>query len=327
MNTTTRFRLPLYLITSYLAIIVGIILVFHQALPAPVPVSRLVRIDSTAVKEITGLLTSDATAVFSPLSENFTHSIPDRSARGFSALAGLYTLIWFILLVYKKIVKPNDLYKALGLYALSLLAAAAVGFGGAQLYNLIWNTSGGSYLSSTINTIKLLYYLVTFIVSLAVLLPAYIAARRAFGRQTALAGGMIIFCALNGVTMFLLPRIVYLFTLPMLALLLWSLLIQYNKRFIARLNLRIVYGVAACIAVLMLYSPVIYLLFTMLSSELLFVSTLLIGLGALPVGVMFSSAFTVKAADIMEAGEPESALDEFFEIGFFDQKNKDDWQL
>jgi len=166
-----------------------------------------------------------------------------------------------------------------------------------------------------------MYYLITFIVSLAVLLLAYTATRRAFGRQTALAGGMIIFCTLNGVTLFLFTRIVYLFMLPMLALLFWSLLIQYNKRFIAKLNLRIVYAVAACIAILMLYSPVIYLLFTMLSSELLFVNMLLTGLAVLPAGILISSSFIVKAGT-KEMEEPDSIKEEYFELGFFGQEGK-----
>jgi len=69
MNTTTRFRLPLYLITSYLTVIFGIVLVFHQTLPAPIPASRLIRIDSKVTKELTDLLIADAISVFSPLSE------------------------------------------------------------------------------------------------------------------------------------------------------------------------------------------------------------------------------------------------------------------
>lgn len=131
-----------------------------------------------------------------------------------------------------------------------------------------------------------IFYLLSFIVIIVMLLVIHHTANRIKTKQELYLSGMIIFTILNWICVFIFNSLAYIFTIPLCFLFLYSFIIylieDYKKiKFIS-------YGYMAILGfvVLIIYTPIIHLFYTAFLSTLLVVDVILVSLTVLPIAII-----------------------------------------
>ena len=237
-------------------------------------------------------LKSDEDAVYFPFMKGNTVIISNHGMLIFSCFIGIIALIWIGILIFKKAVKIKDFIITLAIMLASIATAAILGISAAFICDIISSRIGWFESVGIINNI---FYSLCFAVTIEVLLLIYAAAKRAGSKQAPVVCGILLFDILNWICMYLLNSLAYLFTIPLCILLLYSIYQYFNNGNAKSNCFRLCALLIADPAILMLYTPVIYLLYMGLLSSLLFAGMILASLAILPAAVIAAPCFTRKA--------------------------------
>lgn len=289
-----------FLALSLTVIIVGSFLGYRIAEPLFLP--------DTFPKQVVEV--SPSAQTFYEFVETFTQktSLPDESLRGLSVLAGFYCLIWCIALLIKKTSRVRHLLATIGLFIITFLAAGIIGYGFTSLMRSLGFIHAETSTSLSIPAIFSI---------LCAFLFASAAAIRAKSRQTVLIGGMLLYCLLNTIFVFAQCHMAYLFSIPVLSTLIYSVLIRYNNQFNSSKLLQIVYIELSGTLIVMIYTPVVLLLRNTYSPDMIIMATQLVVSSVLPICIM-AAACMVGKADKLPEETPDTLDEDRYNISFFE---------
>lgn len=234
-------------------------------------------------------------------------SLSDNSLRGISALIGLYCLIWCIAFLVKKTFQTRYLLTAIGFLVITFLAAGIISYGTAALMGALGLTHANA---------RNPFHIPAIIAITSSLLFAHTATVYSKSKQTVLTGGMFIYCFLNTIFVFAQCHMAYLFSIPILSIFIYSILIRYNKKFISSTLLQAVYIALSGIIIIMIYTPVIHLLNNSHSYGMIMAAASFTVSSVLPVCIMAAACLTGKADSLPEE-VPDTSDAEFYCFRFF----------
>ena len=231
-------------------------------------------------------LNSTEDAVYFPFLKGNTIIISNRIMITLSCLVGFLSLIWVIILLLRKQAFIKDCIKTSTLILASILVAVLIGLCGGYFYNKV---AYSARLSEVISTLNIIYYILCFMVIMEVLLLIYFAAKRMKSKQTLCICGILYFNIFNWICMFVLSSLSYIFTVPLFLLLLYSVIIYAFKE--SKIISRILdeYSVVLGLIVLILYTPIVYLLYTALLQSFLFANMAVVGIAIMPIAIVCAS--------------------------------------
>lgn len=236
-------------------------------------------------------LSSSEDAVYFPFFKGNTVIISNLAMFIFSCLVGIASFIWIILLLLQKETKIKECAGTFVSLLFILVGAALGGFLGGMLYNKI---RGSGSLADLIGRLNILFYIICFFIILDSLIHVFQAAKKASSKQTLILSGLLVFNLLNWVCTFLLNSLAYLFTVPLLLLLLYSILLYTVKDSKKKKYISYGYLLLQGIIVLMLYTPIVYMMYSALSSSFLYVNTILVGLAVQPIAIICASVLNIS---------------------------------
>ncbi|MGI6577417.1 MAG: hypothetical protein ACOX1Q_05150 [Eubacteriales bacterium] len=289
-----------FLALSLAIIAVGAFLGYRTAEPIFLPVSF-----PSQVVEV-----SPSAQTYYEFVETFSQetSLSDESLRGLSVLAGLYCLIWCIALLIKKTTQTKNVLTSIGFFIITFLIAGVFGYGFIALLKSL------GFIHAEAAT-KLFILTIVSILSAFLIVPT--AAIRAKSKQTVLIGGMLLYCLLNTIFAFAQCHMAYLFSIPVLSTLIYSVLIRYNNQFNSSKLLQIVYIELSGTLIVMIYTPVVLLLRNTYSPDMIIMATQLVVSSVLPICIM-AAACMVGKADKLPEETPDTLDEDRYNISFFE---------
>ncbi len=234
-------------------------------------------------------LKSEEDAVYFPFMKGNTIILSNTLMFIFSCFIGLVTLLWILMLFLRKQVNIKDFLITLTLLLAFITVAALLGLAGTYFCTKASNSLGFIESFGIMNGI---FYGLCFITIIGFILFIYFLTKRAKNKTTLSICGMLLFNILNWICVGLLNGLAYIFTIPLCILFLYSIFQTINKNH-SKGGSYISYGYTAMISlfVLILYTPIIHLLYTALFSSLFFVYMILLSLAILPIAITCSGCF------------------------------------
>jgi hypothetical protein len=231
-------------------------------------------------------LKSKEDAVYFPFIKGNTIILSNHVMLIISGIVSMLSLLWVILLFTKKKTRIKDFIKVFLLMIATLAISALIGYGGAYVYDKVWRSDE---VINIVWKLHLIFYLICFIVVTITVLMIYIMEKLSKQKQTPIACVMILFNLLNCVSMYLLNGVAYLFTITLLFVFVYSVIMYLKNDSKIMKNILFVYVLVAGLIVLLLFTPVIYLIYIGLLSSGLYANSLLVCIAVIPIAVIGAS--------------------------------------
>lgn len=236
-------------------------------------------------------LKSDEDAVYFPFMKGNSIIVSNTIMLVFSCIAGISTLIWILFLLIRKQAKIKDCIITFALMLASIFVAVGLGLAGTYICNKISNNIGWT---ESIGSMNLIFYILCFLTITEVLLFIYFAAKRAKSKLALPICGMLLFNIINWICVYFLNSLAYIFTIPLCILFLYSVYKYAFKNHAKEKYFTFGAMIISSLIILLLYTPIIYLLYTALLSSLLFGYMILATLAILPIAILCSALFILK---------------------------------
>ncbi|RUT42895.1 M28 family peptidase [Paenibacillus anaericanus] len=247
-----------------------------------------------------GVLQSNEDAVYFPFLKGNTLIFSNKLMLISSILVGILSLTWGCTLLLRKECRLKDFGGTLLLILLSALGAGAVGKAGTYLAKrMIKGTSATEALS----ILDIFFYTMCVIVIIGMLLLTYWGATRIANKQAFLLSSLVILNILNWACLVILNSMAYIFTIPLFLLMIYSMAVFYlDKRKRNRKLFTYVFGTVFGLVAAILYTPILYILFIGLLSNLFFADMIIIVIAILPVAVVLAGKDALHESTIYPKG-------------------------
>lgn len=158
-------------------------------------------------------------------------------------------------------------------------------------------------LPLTFPTLDIFFYTMCAIVVIGMLPLTYWGATRIANKQAFLLSSLVILNILNWACLVILNSMAYIFTIPLFLLMIYSMAVFYlDKRKRNRKLFTYVFGTAFGLVAAILYTPILYILFIGLLSNLFFADMIILVIAILPVAVVFAGKDTLHESTIYPKG-------------------------
>jgi hypothetical protein len=227
-------------------------------------------------------LSSSEDAVYFPFLKGNTIVLSNRLMIALSFIVGALSLVWIGFLLFKRVISLKQFIITLLQLLLALLPAVIIGFLCSFLYNRLL---AGRALLEIVTILNTLYYAFCILSIIATLSTLWIIMRRK-DTQTTLAGVLLVFTTITTACTILLNGLAYLFLVPLMLLLLYSIHLFYKRNKAVILIPRYLYTALFGIILCLLYIPAIDLLYTALLNSGIIAIFLIAGIGVLPFAIL-----------------------------------------
>ena len=237
-------------------------------------------------------LRSEEDSVYFPFIKGNTIILSNTFMFIFSCFLGLLTLIWILVLFLQKKANIKDCLITLALLLVFIIVVALLGLIGTYICT---NASNSLGFIGSLGIMNGIFYGLSFITIVGVLLFVYIATKRAKNSLTLSISGMLLINIFNWMCVGLLNGLAYIFTIPLCILFLYSIIQTVIKNHSkGEQYFSFGYSVIISLLVLILYTPLIHLLYTALFYSLFFAYMILLSLAILPIAITFSACIIRK---------------------------------